>query len=190
MRSIPACFPLGAADELTQSLNKSGENTRVHLFSVAWCDLTVVLVKDWSYFFCFLPTWHTLLGAPLAVFRGMEQHRGAGGGTESPSLRNSVSPDVRGERGESPASSGPPPCKSARLEVNGSPAAPRNRQNGTPQRPLGGGGLAHKHMLLGYRVKYKSYVQLELAWSCWQWRQTLQLLYTRQRRDRCAEGRK
>lgn len=35
MKSIPACFPLGATDELTQSLNKSGENARVHLFSVA-----------------------------------------------------------------------------------------------------------------------------------------------------------
>ncbi|XP_068575356.1 DNA-binding protein SATB2-like [Cebidichthys violaceus] len=50
------------------------------------------------------------------------------GGTESPGLRDSVSPE---ERGESPASSGPPPCKSSRLEVNGS-------QNGTPLRPLGG----------------------------------------------------
>ncbi|KAL7369708.1 hypothetical protein ABVT39_006359 [Epinephelus coioides] len=65
----------------------------------------------------------------------MEQRGGAGGGTESPSLRDSASPE---ERGESPASSGPPPCKSNRLEVNGSPAAPRIRQNGTPLRPLGG----------------------------------------------------
>ncbi|XP_044200679.1 DNA-binding protein SATB2-like [Thunnus albacares] len=68
----------------------------------------------------------------------MEQRGGAGGGTESPSLRDSVSPEERGERGESPASSGPPPCKLSRLEVNGSPAAPRSRQNGTPLRPLGG----------------------------------------------------
>ncbi|XP_051284018.1 DNA-binding protein SATB2 isoform X2 [Dicentrarchus labrax] len=65
----------------------------------------------------------------------MEQLGGAGGGTESPSLRDSTSPE---ERGESPASSGPPPCKSSRVEVNGSPAAPRTRQNGTPLRPLGG----------------------------------------------------
>ncbi|XP_035533937.1 DNA-binding protein SATB2-like [Morone saxatilis] len=65
----------------------------------------------------------------------MEQRGGAGGGTESPSLRDSTSPE---ERGESPASSGPPPCKSSRVEVNGSPAAPRTRQNGTPLRPLGG----------------------------------------------------
>ncbi|TKS66482.1 DNA-binding protein SATB2 [Collichthys lucidus] len=61
----------------------------------------------------------------------MEQRRG----TESPGRRDSVSPD---ERGDSPASSGPPPCKLNRLEVNGSPAAPRIRQNGTPLRPLGG----------------------------------------------------
>ncbi|KAM7365264.1 hypothetical protein PAMP_016208 [Pampus punctatissimus] len=54
----------------------------------------------------------------------MEQRGGAGGGTESPSLRDSASPE---ERGESPASSGPPPCKSSRLEVNGSPAAPQSR---------------------------------------------------------------
>ncbi|KAM9334350.1 DNA-binding protein SATB2-like [Symphorus nematophorus] len=66
----------------------------------------------------------------------MEQRGGAGGGTESPSLRDSVSPEERG--GGSPTSSGPPPCKSSRLEVNGSPAAPRTRQNGTPLRPLGG----------------------------------------------------
>ncbi|XP_019127430.2 DNA-binding protein SATB2 [Larimichthys crocea] len=66
----------------------------------------------------------------------MEQRGGgAGRGTESPSRRDSVSPD---ERGESPASSGPPPCKLNRLEVNGSPAAPRIRQNGAPLRPLGG----------------------------------------------------
>lgn len=81
-----------------------------------------------------------MLGARPAVFRGMEQQQqhevgggGGGGGTESPGRRDSISPDVRGE------SPGPPPCKSARLEVNGSPAAQRNRQNGTPQRPLGGG---------------------------------------------------
>nr|XP_046238359.1 DNA-binding protein SATB2-like [Scatophagus argus] len=65
----------------------------------------------------------------------MEQRGGAGGGTESPNLRDSVSPE---DRGESPASGGPPLCKSARLEVNGSPAAPRIRQNGAPLRPLGG----------------------------------------------------
>ncbi|CAK6976919.1 DNA-binding protein SATB2-like [Scomber scombrus] len=65
----------------------------------------------------------------------MDQRGGVGGGTESPSLRDSVSPE---ERGESPAFSCPPPCKLNRLEVNGSPAAPRSRQNGTPLRPLGG----------------------------------------------------
>ncbi|XP_031148108.1 DNA-binding protein SATB2-like isoform X2 [Sander lucioperca] len=66
----------------------------------------------------------------------MEQRGGAGGETESPSLRDSTSPEERG--GESPASSGPPPCKLSLLEVNGSPAAPRTRQNGTPLRRLGG----------------------------------------------------
>ncbi|XP_034405747.1 DNA-binding protein SATB2-like [Cyclopterus lumpus] len=65
----------------------------------------------------------------------MEQRGGAGGGTESPGLRDSASPE---ERGESPASGGPPPCKSSRLEVNGSPAAPRIRPNGTQLRALGG----------------------------------------------------
>ncbi|XP_029304502.1 DNA-binding protein SATB2-like isoform X1 [Cottoperca gobio] len=65
----------------------------------------------------------------------MEQRGGAGRGTQSPSLRDSASPE---DRGESPASSGPPTCKMSRLEVNGSPAAPRTRQNGTPLRPLGG----------------------------------------------------
>ncbi|XP_044043641.1 DNA-binding protein SATB2-like isoform X2 [Siniperca chuatsi] len=75
------------------------------------------------------PASHTVLGAAPGVFRGMEQRGGAGGGTESPSLRDSASPE---ERGESPAS------KLSRLEVNGSPAAPRTRQNGTPLRPLGG----------------------------------------------------
>ncbi|XP_068446967.1 DNA-binding protein SATB2-like isoform X2 [Clinocottus analis] len=65
----------------------------------------------------------------------MEQRGGAGGGTESPSLRDSASGE---EGGESPASSGAPPCKSSRLEVNGSPAAPRIRLNGTQLRPLGG----------------------------------------------------
>ncbi|XP_073318842.1 DNA-binding protein SATB2-like [Pagrus major] len=58
----------------------------------------------------------------------MEQRRGAGGGRESPSLWDSASPE---KRGESPASSGPPPCKLSRMEVNGSPAALRTRQNGT-----------------------------------------------------------
>uniref|UniRef100_A0A8C2ZII0 DNA-binding protein SATB n=1 Tax=Cyclopterus lumpus TaxID=8103 RepID=A0A8C2ZII0_CYCLU len=54
---------------------------------------------------------------------------------KSPGLRDSASPE---ERGESPASGGPPPCKSSRLEVNGSPAAPRIRPNGTQLRALGG----------------------------------------------------
>ncbi|XP_040047211.2 DNA-binding protein SATB2 [Gasterosteus aculeatus] len=57
------------------------------------------------------------------------------GGAESPGLRDSASPE---ERGESPASSGPPPWKSSRREVNGSPAAPRIRHNGAALRPLGG----------------------------------------------------
>ncbi|KAM9835826.1 DNA-binding protein SATB2-like [Aulostomus maculatus] len=65
----------------------------------------------------------------------MEQHGGAGGGTDSPGPRDTATPE---ERGESPASSGPPPCKLSRLEVNGGPATPRNRHNGTPLRPLGG----------------------------------------------------
>ncbi|XP_072249470.1 DNA-binding protein SATB2-like isoform X2 [Leuresthes tenuis] len=68
----------------------------------------------------------------------MEQRGGAGGGTESPSLQDSASPEDRGERGESPASSGPLHCKMSRLEVNGSPANSQTRQNGTPLRPLGG----------------------------------------------------
>ncbi|XP_038575674.1 DNA-binding protein SATB2-like [Micropterus salmoides] len=65
----------------------------------------------------------------------MEQRGGAGMGTESPGLQDSASPE---ERGVSPASSGPPPCKLSCPEVNGSPIAPRTRQNGTPLRPLGG----------------------------------------------------
>jgi len=71
----------------------------------------------------------------LGAFRGMEQRGGAGGGTESPGLRDSASPE---ERGESPASGGPPPCKSSRLEVNGGPATPWIRPNGTQLRALGG----------------------------------------------------
>ncbi|XP_018546080.1 DNA-binding protein SATB2 [Lates calcarifer] len=66
----------------------------------------------------------------------MEQRGGAGGGgTENPGLQDHDSPD---ERGDSPASSGLPPGKLSRLEVNGSPANHRSRQNGTPLRPLGG----------------------------------------------------
>ncbi|KAM8721798.1 DNA-binding protein SATB2-like [Acanthopagrus schlegelii] len=63
----------------------------------------------------FFKTSHTVLGALPGVFKvgGMEQRRGAGGGRESP------------------ASSGPPPCKLSHAEVNGSPAALRTRQNGT-----------------------------------------------------------
>ncbi|KAI4831811.1 hypothetical protein KUCAC02_001332, partial [Chaenocephalus aceratus] len=60
---------------------------------------------------------------------------GSARGAESPGLRDSVSPE---ERGDSPASSGPPPGKLSRPEVNGSPAAPKNRQNGNQLRPLGG----------------------------------------------------
>ncbi|XP_036947178.1 DNA-binding protein SATB2-like isoform X7 [Acanthopagrus latus] len=63
----------------------------------------------------FFKTSHTVLGALPGVFKvgGMEQRRGAGGGRESP------------------ASSGPPPCKLTHAEVNGSPAALRTRQNST-----------------------------------------------------------
>uniref|UniRef100_A0A3B4WJS4 DNA-binding protein SATB n=1 Tax=Seriola lalandi dorsalis TaxID=1841481 RepID=A0A3B4WJS4_SERLL len=57
------------------------------------------------------------------------------GGAENPGLRDSASPE---ERGESPTSSCPPPCKLSRMEVNGSPANPQTRQNGTQLRPLGG----------------------------------------------------
>ncbi|XP_030265292.1 DNA-binding protein SATB2-like [Sparus aurata] len=72
----------------------------------------------------------------------MELCRGAGGGRESPSLWDSASPE---KVGESPASSGPPPCKLSRVEVNGSPAALRTRQNGTQ---LGGGPLAHTGLMI------------------------------------------
>ncbi|KAF0038956.1 hypothetical protein F2P81_009440 [Scophthalmus maximus] len=65
----------------------------------------------------------------------MEQHGGAGGGAENPGPQDCASPE---ERGESPASSGPPPCKLSCVEVNGSPANPQTRQNSTPLRPLGG----------------------------------------------------
>ena len=84
-----------------------------------------------------------MLGPPLGDCRGMEQRGGAGGGPESPSLQDSASPEDRGERGESPASSGPLHCKMSRLEVNGSPANSQTRQNGTPLRPLGGGMSTH-----------------------------------------------
>ena len=69
---------------------------------------------------------------------------GGGGGGRSPSLRDSVSPEEVGERGESPELSGPPPGKTSRLEVNGSPTGSRARFNGTLLRPLGGGG---KHIM-------------------------------------------
>uniref|UniRef100_A0A3B4TK22 DNA-binding protein SATB n=1 Tax=Seriola dumerili TaxID=41447 RepID=A0A3B4TK22_SERDU len=65
----------------------------------------------------------------------MEQRGGAGGGAENPGLRDSASPE---ERGESPTSSCPPPCKLSRVDINGSPANPQTRQNGTQLRPLGG----------------------------------------------------
>ncbi|KAF7214752.1 DNA-binding protein SATB2 isoform X2 [Nothobranchius furzeri] len=77
-----------------------------------------------------------MLAAPPDVCRGMEQ---GGGGTESPRLQDSPSPEERGAKGESPASCGPPQCKVSRVEVNGSPANPTVRQNGTtPLRPLAG----------------------------------------------------
>ncbi|XP_054864136.1 DNA-binding protein SATB2 isoform X2 [Amphiprion ocellaris] len=68
----------------------------------------------------------------------MEQRGGSGGGSESPGPRDGSSPEESGDNGASPASSGPPQCKLSRLEVNGSPANPRIRHNGTPLRPLGG----------------------------------------------------
>ncbi|XP_029927521.1 DNA-binding protein SATB2-like [Myripristis murdjan] len=67
----------------------------------------------------------------------MEQ-RGGGGGAESPSLRDSASPEERGERDESPTLCGPQTGKMSCLEVNGSVTGPRSRLNGTPLRPLGG----------------------------------------------------
>ncbi|KAM9328651.1 DNA-binding protein SATB2-like [Pholidichthys leucotaenia] len=68
----------------------------------------------------------------------MEQCGGAGGGPESPSRQNSASPEERGEKGGSPASSGPPQCKLSRAEVNGNPTYPQTQQNYSPLRPLGG----------------------------------------------------
>ncbi|CAN9498245.1 unnamed protein product [Ophioblennius macclurei] len=68
----------------------------------------------------------------------MEQCGDAGGGAESPGLWDSVSPEESGEKEESPTSSGPPPCKMSRLEVNGSPGNLRIQQNGMLLRPLGG----------------------------------------------------
>lgn len=70
-----------------------------------------------------------MLGALPGVFKvgGMEQRRGAGGGRESP------------------ASSGPPPCKLTHAEVNGSPAALRTRQNSTQH---GGEPFAHASIAL------------------------------------------
>ncbi|CAB1433516.1 unnamed protein product [Pleuronectes platessa] len=97
---------------------------------------SLVFANGWSLFPSkfsdVLKTPHSVLGAPPEAFVGMEQR---GGGTENPVLQDRASPE---ERGESPASSGPPPCKLSRLEVNGSPANPQGRQNGTPLRPLGG----------------------------------------------------
>ncbi|XP_029696562.1 DNA-binding protein SATB2-like [Takifugu rubripes] len=68
----------------------------------------------------------------------MEQLRGAVRGTESPGHQDRISPREREERGESLLYSGALLSKSSRLELNGSPAAPGNRQNGTPLKPLGG----------------------------------------------------
>ncbi|XP_037552517.1 DNA-binding protein SATB2 [Nematolebias whitei] len=64
---------------------------------------------------------------------------GGGGGAESPGRPDRASPEERGAGGASPASGGPPQCKLSRLEVNGSPANPTVRQNGsTPLRPPAG----------------------------------------------------
>lgn len=91
-----------------------------------------------------LPASNAVRRAPLSISRGMEQLRGAVRGTESPGQQDRISPQEREERGESLLYSGALLSKSSRLELNGSLAAPGNRQNGTPLRPLGGGGHSHK----------------------------------------------
>lgn len=91
-----------------------------------------------------LPASNAVPRAPLSFSRGMEQLRGAVRGTESPGHQDRISPQEREEQGESLLYSGALLSKSSRLELNGSPAAPGNRQNGTPLRPLGGGGHCHK----------------------------------------------
>lgn len=91
---------------------------------------------------------HTVLCAPPGVCMRMEQ-RDAGPRTESPRLRDSASPEERGEEG---ASGGPPPSKMSRSEVNGSPATPQTRHILTPLSPLGG----RKHSDFGYYVVFLS----------------------------------
>ncbi|XP_058478317.1 DNA-binding protein SATB2-like isoform X1 [Solea solea] len=70
----------------------------------------------------------------------MDQRGGAGGGTENPVLQVSVSPERQERQDQSPISGSgpPPPCKLSRAEVNGSPANPQSRQNGTPLTTMGG----------------------------------------------------
>lgn len=87
---------------------------------------------------CASPASQAVLAGPPGVCKGMEQRGNAGGEAESPGRQDSASPEERGEKGESPTSSGPSQCKLSRLEVNGSPTNPRSRQNCTPLRPLGG----------------------------------------------------
>lgn len=104
--------------------------------------INVVVAMDNWVFQCYaqiLTASRAALGAPAGVCSEMEQR---GREAESPSHRDSTSPEERGgERAESPASSGPLQCKLSRLEVNGSPGNPRTRHNGTPMRPLGGNVL-------------------------------------------------
>lgn len=114
-----------------------------------FCDLDVKWLnscQEWpkiTYFFP-LPASNAMARAPLSISRGMEQLRGAVRGTESPGHQDRISPQEREERGESLLYSGALLNKSSCLELNGSPAAPGTRQNGTPLRPLGGGGQSHK----------------------------------------------
>lgn len=70
----------------------------------------------------------------IQTFRLSMEQRGAGG-DRSPSVRDSTSPE---ERGESPASG-----KTSHVEVNGSPAGSRSRVNSSPLRPLGGEQTKH-----------------------------------------------
>lgn len=113
------------------------------------------------FFFSFLPAPNTVPRAPLSISRGMEQLQGAGRGTESPGLQDGISPQERDERGESLLSLRPLLSKSSRLEVNGSPAAPGNRQYGTPLRPLGGGG----HICFETEKGFKHLTEIQLSVS-------------------------
>lgn len=109
---------------------------------------------------------NTVSRSPLSISRGMEQLRGAARATENPGHQDSISPQEREERGESLLHSGALMSKSSRLELNGSPAAPGNRQNGTPLRPLGGGGIVIKQMWVLKRYLSFNIKQVETPdWS-------------------------